>query len=824
MGTRPTSVRCRAAISVAALAALLITALPAATTSAQEAPPDHPDPCPQPFPVSELEEGMTASGLTVEKGTSPDSFSASVVGVIRNGIAPDVDMIIVEADSPAIQRAGGIWSGMSGSPVYADDGRLIGAVSYGLTWAASPVAGLTPAADMAELLRRPGSFSAKAAEEVELPAEIQDDLVEAGAATRKETRSGMRRLALPLAVSGLTEQRLATFTERMKKESPHAHVYPAGPAGTDDVADPGEIFPGSNFAATLSTGDVTAAGVGTTTMVCDGDRAIAFGHPFDWSGTTSMGVHAASSVLIQRDEFFGPFKVANPGGVAGTLDQDRLAGIRGILGAGPATIPVTSTVTAGDAKRTGTTQVAVQDFLPVASAYHMLGNIDRVLDKFGEGTARTRWTVQGTRASGAPFTVDVKNRYASQWDVAEEASYDPYLQVAALVLNEFEDVTINKVDFTGDVSEDYTRYSISEIQIRRPDGTYQPAPKTKPLRVVAGTRLNLRVVLAPYKNIGSPRNVDLSVVVPSRTAGSHGWVDVFGGPGDDEEDREDGESRARNFDELLDELENITPNNSVTARLNVERESDDDFELVQRSRRATVDRVVQGTAEFPIRVVAPARSKPAVVSGKRWELRTALSGGQPDRTFSFGDASAQPLMGDWNGDGKASAARFKDGKWTIRTSPDSTKTRTVTFGRAGDIAVVGDWDGDGTDDIGVYRKGRWLLRNSLSSGPADRDFTFGTSSWRPVVGDWNGSGIDTVGIFRRGEWRLRNTNSAGEPRYTFSYGRTGDVPLSGDWNRDGRDRPGLYRSGTWYHRNTITYGSSKKFTFGTADKKPVTWE
>jgi hypothetical protein len=36
---------------------------------------------------------------------------------------------------------------MSGSPVYAADGRLIGAVAYGLA-GASTIAGITPAADM----------------------------------------------------------------------------------------------------------------------------------------------------------------------------------------------------------------------------------------------------------------------------------------------------------------------------------------------------------------------------------------------------------------------------------------------------------------------------------------------------------------------------------------------------------------------------------------------------------------------------------------------------------------------------------------------------
>ena len=68
--------------------------------------------------------------------------------MLQDGIAPDVDMVMMRLTSPEIDRVGGIWQGMSGSPVYAADGRLIGAVAYGLSWGPSPVAGVTPFADM----------------------------------------------------------------------------------------------------------------------------------------------------------------------------------------------------------------------------------------------------------------------------------------------------------------------------------------------------------------------------------------------------------------------------------------------------------------------------------------------------------------------------------------------------------------------------------------------------------------------------------------------------------------------------------------------------
>jgi hypothetical protein len=51
-------------------------------------------------------------------GTTPEPFTADVLGRITDGIAPGVDMIMADVSSPALTRAGGVWAGMSGSPVY----------------------------------------------------------------------------------------------------------------------------------------------------------------------------------------------------------------------------------------------------------------------------------------------------------------------------------------------------------------------------------------------------------------------------------------------------------------------------------------------------------------------------------------------------------------------------------------------------------------------------------------------------------------------------------------------------------------------------------
>jgi hypothetical protein len=185
-----------------------------------------------------------------------------------------------------------------------------------------------------------------------------------------------------------------------------------------------------------------------------------------------------------------------------------------------------------------------------------------------------------------------------------------------------------------------------------------------------------------------------------------------------------------------------------------------------------------------------------------------------------------PVSGDWNGDGRTTQGRFRDGEWRLRDTAGNTTV--VKYGRAGDLPIVGDWNGNGRASLGIVRDGEWHLKNDLSTGGADVRFTYGrvTRGDVPIAGDWNGNGRDGIGIIRDGEWHLRNTLSGGGSQIAFTYGRItrGDVPLIGDWNGNGRDTVGIVRDGEWHLRNTLSGGSGQViFTYGRvlSGDKPV---
>jgi hypothetical protein len=122
---------------------------------------------------------------------------------------------------------------------------------------------------------------------------------------------------------------------------------------------------GSAVSVALATGDITLAGTGTVSRV-DGDRVIAFGHPMMSLGDIELPMCSAEIVTIIPSALES-IKIANTGPVIGTITQDRLSAVSGLIGRRPALIDVdVSVASSRGAARTLHFQVARQDQLTPA--------------------------------------------------------------------------------------------------------------------------------------------------------------------------------------------------------------------------------------------------------------------------------------------------------------------------------------------------------------------------------------------------------------------------------------------------------------------------
>jgi hypothetical protein len=505
-----------------ALVAALVTGVLAAPAQAQ--PPG--GECAVPVPIDEVTDGLAGTGLTVSDGTTPEPFDAEVLGVLVDGIAPGIDMIIADLSSPAIERAG-VWAGMSGSPVYTGDGRLIGAVSYSLAFEQSSIAGLTPAAQMTKLYDYPGATqSLSFADNVQLPTALQEAAVESSDASRSEVSEGMAPLPVPLAVSGLRRSRLPDL-ERHLRSRVETSAFAASAAGTA-TADPSGIFAGSNFAAALSYGDLSAVGIGTTTDTCDG-TALAFGHPFLWTGRTALSAHTADAIVIQPDGGFS-YKLANPGGVVGTVDQDRLTGLRAALGDGPEPTVISSTVrssTTGES-RDGRTFVNRDDDVPEIAPFHLLANLDRILDKIGDGRASLTWTLKANDRKGNAFQLRRRNRFADEFDVSWETIFE-MLDWLYLIEQLDRKVSYETVDMTSSVKESFERLRISAVSVKVGDGRWRSIRSISRLRPKPGALIRVRVRVKRHDSNAVYRTFYRRLRVPRRLSGQSMTLGVFGG-------------------------------------------------------------------------------------------------------------------------------------------------------------------------------------------------------------------------------------------------------------------------------------------------------
>jgi hypothetical protein len=499
------------------------------------APAPAAEPCTEPpevFPVAELEDGMTGTAWTVVKGRTPVPMDVEILGVQPDGIAPGVDFILVQLSGPVIDETGGIAFGMSGSPVYIDD-KLVGALAYGFFAADHTIAGVTPAQPMVDILSYPGAALARHAKTVTMTG----DLREAAAGASGEPKSSFStasQLRVPLAVGGVNDRGLGLVQEAIDRGGLPLVAYRAGTKGASGTAVT-PIGPGESFASALSYGDLTLAGIGTATATC-GDLAVAFGHPFFWTGPTQMGMSAADVITVIKDpsSLFGPFKMANVAELHGTVDQDRLAGIRGIEGLMPSLIPVTSDIENPDLPKfhAGETEIVDQSANPVLwfdfpylTFLTLFTSQDVAFDRIGDGSLILEWTISGLRESGEPFTVHRGDVYFSRWDISIDGLFELWGQLDTLEHNGFEDITFTGVDTQQVITGDELRSRVTRVLTASSLRPYLKERKT--LKVARSDTIRMRVFFQPAEG-GPEQAVDLDMKVRGK-AGKKGTLTLRGG-------------------------------------------------------------------------------------------------------------------------------------------------------------------------------------------------------------------------------------------------------------------------------------------------------
>jgi len=515
---RSASRRFTAGSSIVLLAAMF--ALPAASP-AVAAIADCADPPPV-FPIDHVSNGQTATGWTVLQGTTPESFTITLLGVLQDALAPGRDAILVKASGANIDAIGGMGPGFSGSPVYRN-GQLVGSISYGLG-GDSHYGALTAGQDLVNVLMEPTAPVA-GAQRIQLSRDARQLIARDAGVQLDAVSASLVQLPLPLAVAGATDARMQEIQDRLSADGASVIAYRASStssATTVDANDP--IEPGDVFAAALSYGSVTYAAVGTATIVC-GDYVVAFGHYFEHSGGGPSAAMLDGDVVttVPAGNDYWPFKLANVGDLQGVLEQDRLSGVRGIVGTTPVLTEVTSSITNLDtgAVTDMTTQVARKDWMPGITSDHVYYGLHAALDAH-RGTTHASRTVT-LHSRGAEYVVDLHDAYSGDRAIWGPAS-DTYAILRSIQRAEGP-ARIVSVHVDATVTE---QRQVDTIRRVRTASTTSPvfADRNR-VDVRPGDTLRVRVLLAE-SDTGAVHVAETTFGIPT-TANGDGELEVMPG-------------------------------------------------------------------------------------------------------------------------------------------------------------------------------------------------------------------------------------------------------------------------------------------------------
>ncbi len=509
--------------------------------------------------IDEIVPGMKGYGKTVFIGDRIGIFNVEVLGILRNWEAKS-NMILVRMSGGPLEKSG-IIAGMSGSPVYIGN-RLIGAVAYGWSFAKDAIAGITPINEMKNtLLNIPAQEEglSLASAGWELPSLLQSDPVTGSPApslapqSQEITSYDFGKIKLtpilsPFIVSGVSSDVL----QRMRPLFQTYGLYPVQGGSSvsySDMVGRPKLVPGASVAAILIRGDLSAAVVGTVTYI-EGDNVLAFGHPFLQTGNADLPMASAYVYTVLSSQS-NSVKMASPVEIIGRINQDRRAGIGGILGESARMIPCRIEVE-GSQKLEHNFEIADNKLLTpsliLMAAQSAVLSTER---KLGEKSVRIRLSAQ---IEGYEKPIVVENVFYEldqSW-----FSLNHIVQPFTMIINnQFQSVRINRIDLKITVLDSRQTAYIESIRVDK--------KQVKP-----GDTLRVDVCLKPFTGESFYQTVMMHIpedTLPGSMVNVTACDATFGQALN--LGRAAGKYLPTNFEQLLRYIENMERNNNLMVRV-----------------------------------------------------------------------------------------------------------------------------------------------------------------------------------------------------------------------------------------------------------------
>ena len=518
------------------------------------------------MPVENLKAGMRGYAKTVISGDTIETFPVEVLGV--TGSDSMGYQILIRAGGQVMERSGGIAQGMSGSPVYID-GRLAGAIAYGTAFTDPHYCLLTPIQDMLDILDKPEPHRNAAA-----------PLLPKGT---------------PLLAGGFTPAGLSALRDGLQPYG--LTVADTGVSGT--YSSDKNLEPGSSVGAALIQGDLTLGALGTVTWTDERGRILAFGHPFMKRGDADFFL-TKTWVLASLPNLQTAYKVGNIGAAAGTISQDRNAGIAGQIGRLPAYIPLYVSVSDATRSRNGSARVKIvndDELAPKLAASVLTSQAAKIADHGAGGSARILFDITALDSKGELLHISRENMFFDKAALMKQLPAELQETVQVLLQNKLEKVRITNIDVNVDASTESLIAEIKKVAVQEKE----PKP---------GETIHLKVTLKPYRGqefvrtVGYklPKDASGEVRLNVRGGASMAWLQELL-----RKQKEKGESQAKKEEQKKD----IKLSDYVREVNQADRNNDIIIEYAPDQKRQAPGREEEGEASLAS-LLAGGRNKQSV--------------------------------------------------------------------------------------------------------------------------------------------------------------------------------------------------------------------
>ncbi|MDD8019882.1 MAG: SpoIVB peptidase S55 domain-containing protein [Acidobacteriota bacterium] len=512
------------------------------------------------MPLSQVKPGMKGIGKSVFAGHKIQEFNVEILGILEN-VQPKQNWILARLSGQNLENTG-VIAGMSGSPVYID-GKIIGSVSFSYSFSREPIAGITPIEDM---LAIPGKYVlARSGKNPDFSwLKIFPTMQELGKNYLEWSQNqpssispdqALIPIKIPVVFSGFSARSFNDYKSVFSRDN-FQPVLGARMASTQtlnlNVPSSASLAEGEAVGIQLMGGDLDLTAVGTVTYV-DGEKIVAFGHPFYNLGKVDYGLTRAE-ILTIVPSLQSSFKLAATGELIGRFSQDRTNGVLGEIGKFPRYVPVNVEIQDNLASKKQFKIKVVND--PILTPALLNVGLATIINAEERSYGNLSLDFEATIVLDRGQIVHLEDLFSGNAD-------NPATSLSAIVAavsyllnnNEFQPVKISQIDLKIRAVEELRQASLEKVLLDK--YTAQP-----------GEVITARIYFRTFKN--ETKTEEVEFVAPPLPAGSE--LELVVGDAAYMQQLEKNlyriqDFRPRSFDQLLRILSNLRKNNRIYFKL-----------------------------------------------------------------------------------------------------------------------------------------------------------------------------------------------------------------------------------------------------------------